>query len=162
MTWVSATLRFVVHLAERHRRLFVAASIVVWTLLSRWRSRLAGSVADRSAPGTGQEPAAKRDRRVTRLLRWYPAVWRARYGDEMAALLHDTIAHGRDGPLLSLNVAKESLSVRLAQPERRLGLAGPRHRGEGGDGLLLVRAAPAEQGWTFEQINHGSLLSKVT
>ena len=65
-----------------------------------------------------------RERRVTRLLRWYPADWRSRYGDEMAALLHDTIAEGRGGPRPRLNVAKEGLAARLAPPARRYLLAG--------------------------------------
>lgn len=68
--------------------------------------------------------AAKRERRVTRLLRWYPADWRARYGDEMAALLHDMLADGRGGWRLSLNVAKEGLAARLAPSARRDALAG--------------------------------------
>ena len=67
---------------------------------------------------------AKRERRVARLLRWYPADWRARYGDEMAALLHDALADGRGGPRLSLNVAREGLAARLAAPGPRQAIAG--------------------------------------
>ena len=124
MTWVRATPRFVARVAERHLWLFVPASIVFWTLLSPlalvW---LALWLIDRHR-ALDKSPAAKRERRVTRLLRWYPADWRARYGDEMAAMLHDTIAEGRGGPLLSLNVAKEGLAARLAPPARRHALAG--------------------------------------
>jgi hypothetical protein len=114
----------VARLAERRPWLFVIASIVFWTLLSPlalvW---LALWLMDRYR-SLDKSPAAKRDRRVTRLLRWYPADWRARYGDEMAALLHDTIADGRAGPRLSLNVAKEGVAARLAPPARRQVLAG--------------------------------------
>ena len=42
----------------------------------------------------------------------------------MAALLHDTIAAGRDGPRLRLNLAKEAMAARLAPPARRHALAG--------------------------------------
>jgi hypothetical protein len=34
-----------------------------------------------------------------RLLRWYPATWRSRYGEEMAALLEDTYETAADVPL---------------------------------------------------------------
>lgn len=94
MTWVDATPRVAAQLAQRHLGLFIVASILLWTLLS---------------------PLA--------LLRWYPADWRTRYGEEMTALLHDTIAEGRGGPLLSLNIVREGLAARLAPPERRQALA---------------------------------------
>jgi hypothetical protein len=124
MRWVADTPRRVAQLAERHVWLFAIASVVFWTLLSplalvwlvlwlfaRYRAR-------------GTSPAAKQERRVARLLRWYPVDWRTRYGDEMAALLHDTIADGRDGPLMAVNVAREGMATRLAPPERRQALAG--------------------------------------
>ncbi len=124
MKWVRATPRFLAQVAERHLVLFVAASIVFWTLLSPlalvW---LALWLIDRYR-ALDKSPAARRDRRVTRLLRWYPAAWRTRYGYEMAALLHDTIAEGGGGPQFSLNVAKEGLAVRLTAPARRDALAG--------------------------------------
>ncbi len=111
-------------MAERRPWLFVAASIVFWTLLSPlalvW---LALWLIDRHR-ALDRSPAAKQERRVMRLLRWYPPDWRARYGDEMAALLHDTIAEDRGGPTLSLNIAKEGLAARLAPPARRDALAG--------------------------------------
>jgi hypothetical protein len=47
------------------------------------------------------------ERRVERLLRWYPPAWRARHGAAMGELLHDAIADGRDGPRLTLDVARE-------------------------------------------------------
>ena len=124
MSWVTAIPRFVARVTDRRVWLFVLVSIVFWPLvfplalvwLTLWPIdhyvRL-----DRS-------PAAKRERRVTRLLRWYPPAWRARYGDEMAATLHDTIADGHGGPRLSLNVAKEGSAARLAPPARRQALGG--------------------------------------
>ena len=124
MRWIRATPRFVTQLAERHLWLFIVASVVFWTLLSPlalvW---LVLWQIDRYR-ALDKSPAAKRERRVLRLLRWYPADWRVRYGDEMAALLHGTIAAGRDGPRLSLNLAKEGMAARLAPPARRHALAG--------------------------------------
>ena len=74
-------------------------------------------------------------RRFERLLRWYPARWRARYGDELVALMEDTFGEG-DVPLAKqLNVARAGLSERLHE----IGL--------GADG-----GAPAEQ------VRSGSLL----
>jgi hypothetical protein len=123
MTWVREAPRFVARLVQRRPWLFGAASIVFWTLLSPiallW---LALWLIDRYR-ALDKSPAARRQRRVTRLLRWYPADWRARYGDEMAALMHDTIADGRGGVRLSLNVAREGLATRLAPPARRDALA---------------------------------------
>ena len=123
MRWVRATPGFVARVAERRRWLFLSASIVFWTLLSPlalvW---LALWLIDRQR-AVDKSPAAKQERRVRRLLLWYPAEWRARYGDEMAATLHDTFAEGRGGPQLSWNVAKEGLASRLAPPARRQALA---------------------------------------
>jgi hypothetical protein len=124
MKWVRETPRFLARVAERRRWLFVSVSIVFWTLL--WPLALVWLTLwhiDRYV-ALDKSPAAKRARRVTRLLRWYPPDWRARYGDEMATLLHDTIAEGRGGPRLNLNVAKEGLAARLAPPARRDALAG--------------------------------------
>jgi len=124
MKWVKATPRFLAQVAERRPWVFVAASIVFWTLLSPlalvW---LALWLIDRHW-ALDKSTAATLDRRVTRLLRWYPAAWRIRYGHEMAALLHDMIAEGGGGPQLSLNVAKEGLAARLTAPARRDALAG--------------------------------------
>jgi hypothetical protein len=123
MSWVRATPAFVGRLAERRPWLFALASIVFWTFLSplalAW---LALWLIERHR-ALDQSPAARRDRRVRRLLRWYPSDWHARYGDEMAATLHDTMADGQGGLRLSLNVAKEGLATRLAPPARRDALA---------------------------------------
>lgn len=124
MTWVRAMPRLVTQLAERHPWLFIATSIVFWTLLSPlalvW---LALYLGDRYR-ALDKSPDAKRARRVARLLRWYPAEWRARYGDEMAALLHDTLVDGRNRPLLTWNLAREGTAARLAPPARRQVVAG--------------------------------------
>ena len=47
------------------------------------------------------------ERRVERLLSWYPPAWRERHGAAMGELLHDAIADGRDGPRMTVDVARE-------------------------------------------------------
>jgi hypothetical protein len=49
------------------------------------------------------------ERRVERLLRWYPPAWRERHGAAMGELLHDAIADGRDGPRMTVDVAREGM-----------------------------------------------------
>jgi len=71
-------------------------------------------VYDRIARFTG----ATREQRVERMLDWYPPEWRARYGDEFAAVLHDAMAAGKDGPRLWLDVAREAASTRTPRPSR--------------------------------------------
>ena len=124
MTWVRETPRFLARMAEHHSWVFIPASIVFWTLFSPLALVWLGLWLIDRYRALDKSPAAERERRVTRLLRWYPADWRGRYGDEMAGLLHDTIAEGRGGPRLSLNVAKEGLAVRLSPPARRDLIAG--------------------------------------
>ena len=124
MRWVREAPRLVARIAESHLALFIVGSVLFWTLL--WPLALVWLVLwqiDRYR-ALDKSPASKRERHVARLLRWYPADWRARYGDEMACLLHDTISAGSDGPRLGMNVAKEGLAVRMAPPERRRALAG--------------------------------------
>jgi hypothetical protein len=112
--------RLVVRMAEHHTWWFVAASIVFWALLSPlalvwfvlW-------LVDRYR-ALDKRPEA----RVARLLRFYPAGWRERYGDEMAELLHETIAEGRGGVRLTFNIAKEGLAERFRLPARRDAIAG--------------------------------------
>jgi len=124
MNWVRAMPGLVTQLAERHVWLFIVASIVFWTLLSPlallW---LALYLVDRYR-ALDKSRDAKRRRRVTRLLRWYPAEWRARYGNEVADLLHDLIVDGRGGLRLSWNMAREGTATRLAAPARRELVAG--------------------------------------
>jgi hypothetical protein len=51
--------------------------------------------------------------RVSRLLRWYPSDWRARYGDEFEAVLASSMSDGKGGLRLSLDVAREGMAARL-------------------------------------------------
>ena len=74
------------------------------------------------------------------LLRWYPAGWRARYGDEMAALLHDT--YGAAGSI-PLRARLGLMWAGLEERAREAGLVGPAG-GPGGrvrGGSLLVLCA---------------------
>lgn len=72
------------------------------------------------------------------VLRWYPSQWRARYGDEMAALLEDTYATAGEVPLRQrVRLAGSGLAERA----RSAGLAGwsddPEVRMRGGSLLVL-------------------------
>jgi hypothetical protein len=124
VTWVRAVPRLVTQFAERHVVLFILASIVFWSLLSPlalvW---FALYLVDRYR-SLDTSPDAKRQRRVARLLRWYPPEWRARYGDEMATLLDDLIVNGRGGRRLSWNMAWEGIATRVSAPARRQLVAG--------------------------------------
>ncbi len=119
MTWVRTMPERVNRFAEEHVWQFVVLSIVFWVVLTPlalvwwvlWK-------IDRHR-ALDKSPAARAERRAVRLLRWYPASWRDRYGDEMGVLLQDIIIDGRGGPMLSLNVAREGLAERLAPGLRR-------------------------------------------
>ena len=65
---------------------------------------------------SGQAPA----RRAARLVRWYPAGWRARYGAEFAELLIADITERPRSAARALDVARGGLTARLAAA----GLAG--------------------------------------
>ena len=52
------------------------------------------------------------ERRIARLLAWYPRAWRRRGGEELAELIEDAIAAGRDDFRLTLDVAREGLVER--------------------------------------------------
>ncbi|MGH2849106.1 MAG: hypothetical protein ACRDLP_00645 [Solirubrobacteraceae bacterium] len=92
---------------------FIPLAIVFWalfwplgavwvavTLICRYRSLDHG-------------PAARTQRRVARLLAWYPPDWRARYGVEFSELLRDKIRAGDGGLRLTLNVMRESNAARI-------------------------------------------------
>ncbi len=64
--------------------------------------------------------AASPARRAARLLRWYPACWRARYGAEFAELLVADIEERPRSAARALDVARGGLAARLAAA----GLAG--------------------------------------
>jgi hypothetical protein len=67
-----------------------------------------------------KSPEARRERRIARLLCLYPESWRARYGEEFAEILRDTIREGRGGVRLTLNVIRESVAARRATLTRRV------------------------------------------
>jgi hypothetical protein len=52
--------------------------------------------------------------RATRLLRWYPRSWRARYGEEFAELLAAEFAERPRSPRRELDIAASGLRARLA------------------------------------------------
>jgi hypothetical protein len=54
------------------------------------------------------------ERRIARLLGWYPASWRKRHGDGLEELLRDAVADGRDGPRMTLDVARAGIAESLA------------------------------------------------
>jgi len=118
-----ADLAAAVHaLPERMGWWFIPASLLFWTVL--WPVGLLAAVVWLVARTRRlrrlQSPV---DRRIARLLRWYPAGWRERYGDEFAALLRDTIADGRGGLCLSLDVASGGLAARAEDGARQRMLA---------------------------------------
>jgi hypothetical protein len=53
--------------------------------------------------------------RAARLLRWYPADWRERYGDEFAEVLANSMSDGKGSFRLSFNVAREGVVARLEE-----------------------------------------------
>jgi hypothetical protein len=61
---------------------------------------------------TGPGPAL--ERRVRRLLRWYPASWRERYGEEFAELLRAELSERARAWRRTANVARCGLAARLA------------------------------------------------
>jgi hypothetical protein len=61
------------------------------------------------------------DRRVARLLRWYPRTWRDRYGDEFAAFLRSELSERPRSPVRTFDVARAGVNARLA----RAGLTNP-------------------------------------
>jgi hypothetical protein len=73
---------------------------------------LAGWAIDRAVhPRTSE-------RRLARLLAWYPAAWRERHGAAMGELLADAIADGRSGPRMTFDVARAGLAERFGALRR--------------------------------------------
>jgi hypothetical protein len=60
------------------------------------------------------------DRRIRRLLRWYPRVWRENREAEFAALLEDSISERPFWPRRELNVAIEGSLLRISDLSRRV------------------------------------------
>ncbi len=81
--------------------------------------RPASPGAARGRP-TGPAPPDSSTRRAARLLRWYPAAWRARYGDEFAELLIAEFAEQPRSWRRAADVARGGLLARLS----RAGLSG--------------------------------------
>jgi hypothetical protein len=72
------------------------------------------------------------------VLRWYPAGWRDRYGDEMTALLHDTYAAPGRIPLRArLGLARAGLEERAREAGVLGPAGGPSGRVRGGSLLVL-------------------------
>jgi hypothetical protein len=90
---------------------------------------------------------------LERLLRWYPAVWRARYGDEMVALMEDTYGNEPVPARSRLGLVRAGLTERLVEMGLGSGDQGPADRLRGG--ALLVLCA-----WGFFVIG-GSIFAKA-
>jgi hypothetical protein len=56
--------------------------------------------------------------KAARLLRWYPRAWRERYGEELLALIQDTLDEGRPTWRLRLGVVRGGLRERVHQAVR--------------------------------------------
>jgi hypothetical protein len=95
---------------------FVLLSLVFWLLL--WPVGVAWLVAAaiRRYRRLDKSPPARTARRIERFLSWYPAEWRARYGQELEQLLHDTIESGHGGARLTLNMVRESAAAQRIAP----------------------------------------------
>ena len=74
--------------------------------------------------------------RVEKLLRWYPQEWRQRYGDELIAMIEDTIGDGRPTLKFRGNIARAGMRER----GHASGLLGAQrdHRHQVRAGALLV------------------------
>ena len=72
------------------------------------------SPAGPCAPGSPSPPASTAERQAARLLRWYPASWRARYGEEFAELLLADLAEQPRNWRRSADVAAHGLLARVA------------------------------------------------
>jgi hypothetical protein len=60
------------------------------------------------------------DRRIRRLLRWYPRVWRENREAEFAVLLEDSISERPFWPRRGLNIAVEGSLLRISDLSRRV------------------------------------------
>jgi hypothetical protein len=90
---------------------FVLVSVVFWVLLWPIAIGWLFVAAFRRYRRLDKSPAARTARRIDRFLSWYPAQWRARYGQELEQLLHDTIESGHGGARLTLNMVHESAAA---------------------------------------------------
>jgi hypothetical protein len=83
--------------------------ILAWTLVWPLAALLIDRLVNPRTP----------ERRVARLLAWYPRGWCERHGDDLAELLEDAIAGGRDDFRLTLDVAREGLVERARTTSAR-------------------------------------------
>ena len=90
-----------------------------------------------------------------RLIRWYPPRWRARYGDEMTALLEDRYAAAADVPLRDrIGLARAGMAERA----RDAGLVGP---GQGAADRLRTGSVLVLCGWAL-LLAAGAIFGKFT
>jgi hypothetical protein len=61
--------------------------------------------------------------KAARLLRWYPRAWRERYGEELLALIQDTLDEGQPTWRLRLGVVRGGLRERAHQARQAVGAA---------------------------------------
>src|SRR5688572_12641506 len=101
-------------LPERLGWRYVVLSLAFWTVL--WPLALVALAVwlVRREVRLHDADAHHLDRRVERLLRFYPRAWRDRHGDDMADLLRDTLADGRGGPRLTVDIVRAGFGERLA------------------------------------------------
>jgi len=90
---------------------FVLFAVIFWVLLWPVTIGWLFVAAFRRYRALDKSPAARTARRIDRFLSWYPAQWRARYGQELEQLLHDTIESGHGGARLTLNMVRESAAA---------------------------------------------------
>ncbi len=107
---------------------------------------------------TGPDESHRPD--VDRLLRWYPAAWRDRYGAELATLVEDELDGARPGAELRLSLARAGLAERA----RGAGLVGDSRpaseRVRSGALLVLVAwAAAVVAGGAFAKVSEHFLTS---
>jgi hypothetical protein len=92
--------------------------------------------------------------RFARLLRWYPPSWRARYGDELTALLEDTYGSDAVPPRARAGLVRAGLHERL-RASGLFGLSGSsRQRVQRGAAVVLA-------GWCLFVVA-GALFGKFT
>ncbi|MDE3085692.1 MAG: hypothetical protein KGJ77_02905 [Acidobacteriota bacterium] len=80
--------------------------------------------------------------RADRLLRWYPATWRSRYGEELTALLEDTYGDGRVPVGQRLSLAGRGLHERARRSALIAGDGDPARRARSGS-LVVLCSWPA-------------------
>jgi hypothetical protein len=100
-------------LAKRWGWRFVPVAVLVWTVF--WPISVAWSAITllRRHMSRDHRSVDRTERRVARLLAWYPPAWRTRYGAEFSELLRDEISSGQGGLTLTLNVMRESSDARI-------------------------------------------------